>query len=130
MAQLPDLVTPDRLRVRSETVDGGLKVGVAIDASSHGSEMIFGVAWVRPGTETVSWKADEKTHEAYYVVSGSLRVGWSGPEAGMSTFGAQDCFYFPPGRTYTIENAGDDDAFFVWGMTGPDVLPRPTDPKR
>jgi mannose-6-phosphate isomerase-like protein (cupin superfamily) len=124
----PEVISMDRLRVRSESADGGLKVGIAIDRTSHGSDMIFGVAWVRPGTQAVTWEADDNTHEAYYVVTGSLRIEWSGPETGTSTFGPQDSVYFPPGRTYTIENAGGDDAFFVWAMTGPSELPPPSDP--
>lgn len=111
---LPGPISPDAFRTHFATKDQRLKVGVAVDAYSHGSPLQLGMSWIKPRSERDSWQADDRTHEAYYVIGGSVRLGWSGPEAGESVVHAGECFYFPPGRTYTIESAGEDEAFLIW----------------
>jgi mannose-6-phosphate isomerase-like protein (cupin superfamily) len=113
----PGPVGHDELRVRNDTSDGGFKVGVAVDAESHGSPVLLGLAWIRPGTERVSWTADRQTHEAYYLSSGSVRIGWEEPEPRDTEIEAGAFFYFPPGRSYWVENAGEVDALIVWTTT-------------
>lgn len=110
----PGLVKADEARVRYETLDRGFKVGVLIDAVSHDSPLLLGLEWIRAGTEPVSWTADERTHEVYYVVRGQLKVSWTDAES--VTMGPDDSFYFPPGREYTVENAAIDDVFLVWSV--------------
>jgi mannose-6-phosphate isomerase-like protein (cupin superfamily) len=78
--------------------------------------MAFGTACVPPRTDQVSWTADEHTHEAYYLVSGELKLTWDGDGPGSATVHSGECFYFPPARTYAIESVGDVDAVFVWTL--------------
>jgi mannose-6-phosphate isomerase-like protein (cupin superfamily) len=112
----PERVAPESVRRRIETSDGGFEVGVVIDQESHGSPLLLGLEWVKPRTEAVSWTADEKTHETYYVERGRLRIRWDGDQSGEATVGPTDSFYFPPGLTYSVENVGDDDVFVVWSL--------------
>lgn len=113
----PGRVDRSSLRTRSDSEDGGYTVGVAVDGASHGSPLVLGLGWIRPGTERVSWEVDDETHEVYYVSAGALRVRWSGPSSGESIVGAHDCFYFAPGHSYSIENAGEQEVSFVWTVT-------------
>jgi hypothetical protein len=113
----PARVSRNAARIREETSDGGFKVGVVIDRSSHDSPLLLGLEWIEPGTEPVSWDADEDTYETYYVVQGCVRLSWDGPEPGAAELEAEDSFYFPPARRYTAENIGEDQAFIVWGLT-------------
>jgi mannose-6-phosphate isomerase-like protein (cupin superfamily) len=113
----PGRVAAEEVNLRTDTADGGFTVGVAIDRKAHDSELWFGVGWLEPGTEPVSWSADNRTFEAYYVFSGSLKVDWSGPTIGTEIIGSEDCFYFAPDHTYTIENAGSEKVFIVWTVT-------------
>jgi len=115
----PRLLRPDSFHTHYDTDDGGFKVGVAIDGERHGSRLAFGVKWIRRGTERVDWRADDVTHEAYYMQQGTLRVTWADPQAGESTLRTGDCFYLPPGRDYSLQNVGDDDLVLVWAMTPP-----------
>lgn len=112
----PRLVTHDQINVYDDTDDGGLRVGVAID-DAMGSHLAFGLKWIEPGTEPVSWHADGATHETYYVHTGSLKVGWAGSDSGSAVINAGDCFYLAPGRRYSIENAGTTQVFAVWSST-------------
>jgi mannose-6-phosphate isomerase-like protein (cupin superfamily) len=118
----PAHIPRDQIRVYDDTEDGGLRVGVALDAVRRGSALGFGVKWIKPGTERVSWEAGAATHEAYYVHSGELRVGWvdrASGEAREAIVRGGECFYLAPGHTYSIENAGPDDIFGVWACTPP-----------
>jgi mannose-6-phosphate isomerase-like protein (cupin superfamily) len=124
-AARPSRVSSQELRRATGTSDGGLRLGIAIDGASHGSKLVFGLEWIRPGTERALWAADEETYEAYYVQSGSLRVTWSAPEVGESQLAAGDCFYFAPGHTYGIENVGEDEVVVVWAITP--SMPEPLD---
>jgi len=112
----PERVAPESVRRRVETADGGFEVGIVIDQESHGSPLLLGLEWVQAGTEVVSWTADERTHETYYVERGRLQIRWEGSQAGEATIGPTDSFYFPPGLTYSVENVGEDDAFVVWSL--------------
>lgn len=116
----PGRVPPEQIRMRSETADDGFRVGVAIDAASHGTPLLLGLAWIRPGTERVSWHADADTHETYYIQQGRLLVAWDGENEGETEIGPGDSFYFPPGRVYSVENVGDDEVSLVWN-----VIPSP-----
>lgn len=116
-ASPPSRIPSTGVRRRVETADGGFEVGIAVDAASHGSEVLLGLQWVAPGTEPVSWIASGATHEVYYVVSGRLSVAWSGPAEGSATVAAEDSFFFPPGHEYVVENIGTEPAFVVWAMT-------------
>ena len=114
---VPARVPATAVRRRVETRDGGFEVGIAIDAASHGSDVLLGLQWVAPGTELVSWEAGATTHEVYHVVQGALRLTWEGPDSGSSDLAAGDSFFFPPAHRYTVENLGDEPAFVVWAMT-------------
>jgi mannose-6-phosphate isomerase-like protein (cupin superfamily) len=119
----PTLIRPADVRVYDDTEDGGLKVGVAVDAPRSGSRLGFGLKWIRPGTERVSWTADDATHEAYFVHQGSLEITWDGEPAGVAVVSAGECFYLAPGRTYSIENVGTDEVFAIWASTPPPGQP-------
>jgi quercetin dioxygenase-like cupin family protein len=105
------------MRERTETEDGGFRLRIAIDRSGEGSELWFGEAYLKPGTEPVSWDANDWTYEGYHVTEGSLRITWSGSDAGEAVVAPGEAFYFAPGRRYTLENAGSADAAFVWAVT-------------
>lgn len=113
----PGHVLPEQIRMRTDSADGGFRVGVAIDAASHGSPLLLGLAWIRPGTERVSWQAEADAHETYYIQQGRIMVAWEGENAGEIEIGPGDSFYFPPGRTYSVENVGDDEVILVWSVT-------------
>jgi mannose-6-phosphate isomerase-like protein (cupin superfamily) len=113
---VPSQVLAESARMRSDTADDGFRVGVLIDADSHGSPLLLGLAWVRPGTASVSWTADAQTHETYYIERGRLRVTWDGPNGGEATLAPTDSFYFPPGRTYTAENVGEEEVMLIWSL--------------
>jgi mannose-6-phosphate isomerase-like protein (cupin superfamily) len=112
----PGRVRLEAARRRRETADGGFEIGVLIDAESHGSPLLLGLEWIRPGTEPVSWSADAETHETYYVQSGRVRIAWDGEAPGEATLGPTDSFYFPPGRTYTAEALGEEGVFVIWSL--------------
>lgn len=113
----PTLVPRERVHVYDDTPDGGLQVGIAVDAERLGSRLAFGLKWIRPGTQRVSWTAGADTYEAYFVQQGSLKVTWDGDSAGEAVVGAGECFYLPPALTYSIENVGDDEVRGVWAST-------------
>lgn len=113
----PSLVTADQTRLRSVTADDGFRIGTLIDATSHDSPLLLGLAWIEPATEVVWWSADERTHETYYLVSGRLRVIWEGEQPGEALLEPEDSFYFPPARRYGVENVGPDQVFIVWSLT-------------
>ena len=113
----PGAITSDEVRVREESPDGKIKVSIAIEQASHGSGMAFGTARVLPEVEAVSWRFPDDTHEAYYVSDGTLKLTWDGSDPGEQVVGPGEYFYFPPGRTYTIQNAGHEEAFFVWAIS-------------
>jgi mannose-6-phosphate isomerase-like protein (cupin superfamily) len=113
----PARVPASAVRRRVETRDGGFEVGIAIDAASHGSDVLLGLQWVAPGTARVSWQAGSETHEVYHVVQGALRLSWEGPNEDSCDVAAGDSFFFPPGHGYAVENLGDEPAFVVWAMT-------------
>ncbi|MGV1049655.1 MAG: cupin domain-containing protein [Solirubrobacterales bacterium] len=112
----PGPVAAASARRRVETEDGGFEIGIVIDAESHGSPLLLGLEWIQPGTEVSTWSADAETHETYYVERGRLRIGWTGAEAGEATLGPSDCFYFPPGGTYSAENVGEDEVLVIWSL--------------
>jgi mannose-6-phosphate isomerase-like protein (cupin superfamily) len=120
----PGTVKADAARRRVETADGGFEIGIVIDAASHGSPLLLGLEWIKPGTEVSSWTADAETHETYYVERGRLRVTWDGPERGEAMLEPSDCFYFPPGHTYSAENVGEDEVLVIWSLyPSPEQLP-------
>lgn len=116
----PGRVVPSEMRIRTDSADGGFTVAVAVNSESHGSQLVLGLGWMRPGTEMVAWEVDDRTHEAYYMCSGSLRISWSGSDSGELVLGPRECFYFPPGRRYAMENAGEEEASFIWAVTPED----------
>jgi len=113
----PSRIAPDQLRMQTGTPDGGLTVGIAVDEESHGSRLVFGLEWIKAGTDRASWTANRETYEAYYVQQGTLQIAWSSPDEGETTVGPGDAFYFPPGHAYSIENVGQADVFVVWALT-------------
>lgn len=115
-ANMPARVLPAEIRMRTETDDGGFKVGVVIDKQSHGSPLLLGLEWIAPGTEKVSWQAPDDAHEVYYVQQGRVRVEWDGEDAGEVEVSAGESFYFPPALTYSLENVGEDEVFIVWSI--------------
>ncbi len=112
----PARVLPSEIRMRTETDDGGFKVGVVIDKQSHGSPLLLGLEWIKPGTEKVSWQAPADAHEVYYVQQGRVLVGWDGESAGEVEVSAGESFYFPPALTYSLENLGNEEVFIVWSI--------------
>ena len=103
--------------VNVETEDGRFRTAVLVDAARGGSPLLLGACWIDPGAPVVSWTADEHTHETYYVVAGRLRVSWTDADADAVELSPEDGFYFPPGRTYSLENVGEETVFLVYGMT-------------
>lgn len=115
-------------RRRVETADGGFEIGIVVDAASHGSPLLLGLEWIQPGTEVSSWTADAETHETYYLERGRLKVTWDGPQSGESILEPSDCFYFPPGHTYSAENVGGDEVLVIWSLyPSPEPPPQPHD---
>ena len=112
----PGPVAAASARRRVETADGGFEIGIVIDAASHGSPLLLGLEWIQPGTEISSWTADAETHETYYVERGRLRVTWEGDATGEAVLDPTDCFYFPPGHTYSAENVGEEAVLVIWSL--------------
>jgi mannose-6-phosphate isomerase-like protein (cupin superfamily) len=108
---VPSVVKPDEARVHAETSDNGCRVGVLVDAESHGSAMLHGLEWIDVGSKPVTWTADDETHEVYYLISGRLRVSWHGGTADLEP---GDSMYLPPDRTYMATNVGQEQVFLVW----------------
>ena len=117
VARRPTRVPVDRARMRSVTADHGFRIGTLIDAVSHDSPLLLGLAWIEPGTAPVWWEANEETHETYYLLEGRVKVTWEGPDPGEAILDPEDSFYFPPGRRYCAENAGSAPVFLVWSLT-------------
>lgn len=120
-------MTPDRtsppsrvlhadIRTHAETADGRFTAGIAIDRHSHNSPLRLGLDWIQPGAEEVSWETDAQTHEAYYLQQGRVRIGWDGADADDMQLSAGEAFYFPPGRRYTLQNVGEEEAVIVWSV--------------
>jgi mannose-6-phosphate isomerase-like protein (cupin superfamily) len=116
-ARRPSRVGRDHVRMRSVAANDGFRIGTLIDATSHDSPLLLGLAWIEPGTDPVWWSANDETHEAYYVLAGRLKVMWEGDDPGESVLEPEDSFYFPPGRRYGVENAGAAQGFIVWALT-------------
>jgi mannose-6-phosphate isomerase-like protein (cupin superfamily) len=112
----PSRVTPDQARMRSVTADDGFRLGVLIDAVSHQSPLLFGLAWIEAGTAPVSWEQDALTHETYYILSGTVKVSWEGADPGEAVLNAGDSFYLPPSHRYRAENPATEQAFFAWSL--------------
>jgi mannose-6-phosphate isomerase-like protein (cupin superfamily) len=112
----PSRVTLDQARMRSVTADGGFRLGVLIDAVSHRSPLLFGLAWIEAGTAPVSWEQDALTHETYYILSGTVKVSWEEPDPGETVLQAGDSFYLPPARRYCAENPATEQAFLAWSL--------------
>lgn len=110
---MPSRVLPADIRMQSETTDG-FKAGIVIDMQSHSSPLQLGLDWIQPGTDVVSWETDAGTHEVYYLQQGSVRIRWNEPDTGDAEVSAGESFYFPPGRRYSLENIGDEEAFIIW----------------
>jgi mannose-6-phosphate isomerase-like protein (cupin superfamily) len=104
-----------QMQVESETPS--FRVARLVERGQAGSELVLGLCWMDPDGDAVSWSADAETHEAYFVIAGSVRVRWNGPGAGNEELGPQDAFFFPPAFDYTIENVGTEQAFLVWALT-------------
>ena len=113
----PSRVTAAQARMRSVTADDGFRLGTLIDATSHGSPLLLGLAWIEPGTERVTWEQDAETHETYHILRGRVTVSWEGDEPGAVVLGPEDSLYLPPGRRYHAENSGDEQVYFVWSLT-------------
>jgi mannose-6-phosphate isomerase-like protein (cupin superfamily) len=96
----------------------------------HAANLTQGVCWMDPGERTNRWSSREDddvapgdrwygpVEETYFVVRGHLRLSWSdGEESGAFELGPHDSVYLAPGWTYTLENTGAEQAFFVYNMT-------------
>ena len=117
VARRPMRVPVDQARMRSVTADDGFRIGTLIDAVSHDSPLLLGLAWIDPRTEAVWWEANDETHETYHVLEGRVKVTWEGSDPGEAILDPEDSFYFPPGRRYCAENAGTDAVLIVWSLT-------------
>ena len=105
--------------MRSETPNDGFRVGIAVDGMEQQSKLFAGCGWMKPASEQVSWDADENKYETYYVISGVLRIGWTGEDSGQADVGPGSTFYFAPGCNYTVDCV--DEAAFVWAIIDPAV---------
>lgn len=98
--------------------------------AQHAANLTQGVCWMDPGERTNRWSSaatedvDPGDHwygpveETYFVVRGNLTLSWSnGGESGVFELGPEDSVYLAPGWTYTLENTGNEQAFFVYNMT-------------
>ena len=104
---------------RLEDEAGLFRTAPLVDPRRGSHSLLLGACWINPGCAPVEWTADADTHEVYYVLSGTVRVTWSGGAPGEATLGPQDALFLAPAWTYTVENAGADDVFLVYAMTPP-----------
>jgi uncharacterized RmlC-like cupin family protein len=111
---VPGHVVAARMREWVDPADDGFKLHIAVESSP---KLWFGVATIRPGTQAHSWTADDETHEAYYLRSGSLKIAWSGPGSGEALLTAGDVFFFAPSHTYRVVNRGSEEVVVVWAVT-------------
>ncbi len=117
----PSRVLHADIRTHAETADGRFMAGIVIDRQSHNSPLRLGLDWIQQGAEEVSWETDAQTHEVHYMQQGRVRIGWDGHDSGDMELDAGEAFYSPPGRKYTLQNVGDEEAVIVWS-----VVPSPT----
>lgn len=103
----------------------GYRVARLVDRARSGSELLLGVEWFPPGM-TTSWSfaaeddgAGEwlgERDEAYYVLSGRLRLSWGEGESQSVEFGAGDAVHIPPGHRYVMESVGEGTAEVVYAI--------------
>jgi mannose-6-phosphate isomerase-like protein (cupin superfamily) len=84
------------------------------------SNVVLGLQWFDGEGEPVSWTADAKTHEVYYVGQGKILITWNGPDSGSAGLSTGDAFFLAPGRSYSVRAAGGHPAFVVWALSPPD----------
>lgn len=117
----PTVLSLDDVSARSKP---GYHVARLIDRQSCGSELLMGVEWFPVGM-TTSWSFETEDDgkgewfgerdEAYFVLSGRLRLSWAAGES--VEFGAGDAVHIPPGRRYTMESIGGETARVVYAIT-------------
>jgi mannose-6-phosphate isomerase-like protein (cupin superfamily) len=104
-----------------------MKLARTITNAQHGSVLMAGVSWMEPGEKSNVWSTEEAApdpsdgihyigpvHEIFFLISGQLRVGWSGGEMDM---GPNDTLYLPPGHRFWVENPGPEPAFLYYNET-------------
>jgi mannose-6-phosphate isomerase-like protein (cupin superfamily) len=102
-----------------------VRIARLVTREGSGSNLLLGACWMDPGERTNAWSFEEEDRtgagdkwygpvdETYFVVGGRLRLTW---DEGELEFGADDAVYLAPGWTYTLENVGDEAAFFLYSM--------------
>jgi mannose-6-phosphate isomerase-like protein (cupin superfamily) len=102
-----------------------VRIARLVTREDCGSDLLLGACWMDPGERTNAWsfEGEDRTgsgdkwygpvDETYFVIRGRLRLTW---DEGELEFGADDAVYLAPGWTYTLENVGDEPAFFVYSM--------------
>ena len=108
-----------------ESAPTKVRIRRLITRKRHGSELLLGVCEMAPGECTNRWSsmpendAQSGEHwygpvdETYYCLRGRLTLSW---DEGDIVFGRGDAVYLAPGWHYTLENTGDETAFFVYHM--------------
>lgn len=113
---------------RLEDEAGLFRIASLVDPRRGSHSLLLGARWISPGCAPVEWTADADTHEAYYVLSGTVRVTWRGEAPGEAMLGREDALFLAPDRTYTVENAGAEEVCLLYAMTPPPEHERVPEP--
>ena len=102
-----------------------VRIARLVTRERHGSNLLLGACWMDPGERTNVWSFEEEDRtsagdkwygpvdETYFVIRGRLRLTW---EEGQLDIGPNAAVYLAPGWSYSLENVGDEPAFFVYSM--------------
>ena len=103
-----------------------VRIARVITRERCGSNLMLGASWLDPGEHSNVWSSREHddtspgdhwygpVDEVYFIVAGRLELTW---DEGTFELGPNDCVYLAPGWTYSLRNAGEEPAFFVYAMT-------------
>jgi len=105
----------------------GMTIARVLTHGDHGSQIMVGVSWMKPGEVSNRWSAEKdrpeepmhfvgEVHEFFFLVRGRLLVEWG---EGSLTMGPMDTVFLPPGRRYQVTNVADEEAFLLYAETPP-----------
>jgi ethanolamine utilization protein EutQ (cupin superfamily) len=104
-----DVLPPD-------ATPAGVRLARLITKGETGADLMLGGCWMAPGETTrfeLSQPADGPLppQEAYYVVSGRIRVRF---DHQILEAGARAAVWFAPGHAYEVEAVGEEEVFLVY----------------
>lgn len=124
---LPQVISlRDRTVVSREDSVVAMSLARTLTQAEHGSNIMAGVSWMKPGEVSTWWSTEEKrpedetihylgpVHEFFYLMSGTCTIEW---EDKRLDFVAEDTAFFAPGWRYRISNTGTEDAALVYAAT-------------